>query len=51
MRKEFDFNRIQSVEFCVNVQTNGDNDANYLVPIDQSVQDALKRYLRRQSPR
>ena len=45
MRNEFDFDHIRSVEFCVNVLTNGGNDANYLVPIDQSVQDALKQVL------
>jgi Domain of unknown function (DUF4868) len=45
MRNEFNFNNIRSVEFCVNVLTNGHEDANYLVPIDQSVQDALKQVL------
>jgi hypothetical protein len=45
MRNEFNFNHIQSVEFCVNVHTNGHEDANYLVPIDQTVQDALKQVL------
>jgi Domain of unknown function (DUF4868) len=45
MRNEFGFNQIKSVEFCVNVRTNGDNRANYLVPIDKSVQDALKQVL------
>jgi hypothetical protein len=45
MRNEFNFNQIKSVEFCVNVRTNGDNHANYLVPIDKSVQDALKQVL------
>jgi hypothetical protein len=37
MRNEFAFNQIQSVEFCVNVHTNGGSRASYLVPIDQSV--------------
>jgi hypothetical protein len=45
MRNEFDFDHIQSVEFCVSVATNGDAHINYLVPIDQSVQDALKQVL------
>lgn len=45
MRNEFDFDRIQSVEFCVSVATNGGAHVNYLVPIDQSVQDALKQVL------
>jgi len=44
MRNEFNFDHIQSVEFCVSVQENGE-DANYLVPIDQSVQNALKQVL------
>lgn len=45
MQKEFSFNRIQSVEFCVNIRTNNDARTNYLVPSDQSVQDALKSVL------
>jgi hypothetical protein len=45
MRDEFDFGHIRSVEFCVSVATNGDDHINYLVPIDQSVQDALKQVL------
>jgi hypothetical protein len=45
MRSEFDFNHIESVEFCVSVATNGDAHINNLVPIDQSVQDALKQVL------
>lgn len=45
MRNEFDFSSIQSVEFCVNVRPNGSSDTNYLVPTDQSVQDALKEVL------
>jgi hypothetical protein len=45
MRNEFGFNQIQSVEFCVNVRMNRDIHGNYLVPIDQSVQDALKQVL------
>src|SRR2546421_8045947 len=45
MRNEFAFNQIQSVEFCVNVRTNGGSRASYLVPIDDSVQDALKQVL------
>jgi hypothetical protein len=45
MRNEFSFDHIRSVEFCVNVHTNGHEYANYLVPIDQSVQDALKQVL------
>lgn len=45
MRNEFDFNHIRSVEFCVNVRTNGDERENYIVPIDMSVQDALKQVL------
>ena len=45
MRSEFNFYHIQSVEFCVNIHTNRHEDANYLVPIDQSVQDALKQVL------
>jgi hypothetical protein len=45
MRNEFSFNHIQSVEFCVNVHTDGHEDANYLVPIHRSVQDALKQVL------
>lgn len=44
MRNEFDFDHIRSVEFCVSVVTDGDH-INYLVPIDQSVQDALKQVL------
>lgn len=45
MRNEFNFDRIQSVEFCVNARTNGDDQTSYLVPTDQSVQDALKHVL------
>jgi hypothetical protein len=45
MRHEFDPDLIQSVEFCVSVATNGDDHINYLVPIDQTVQDALKQVL------
>jgi hypothetical protein len=45
MRNEFNFNQIRSVEFCVSVRANGHECANYLVPIDQSVQDALKQIL------
>src|SRR6266481_2048957 len=45
MRSEFAFNQIQSVEFCVNVRTNGSSRTNYLMPIDRSVQDALKQVL------
>jgi hypothetical protein len=45
MQNEFGFNDIQSVEFCVNVHTNGGQYTNYLVPIDLSVQDALKQVL------
>ena len=45
MRDEFDFDHIRSVEFCVSVATNGDDHINYLVPIDQSVQNALKQVL------
>lgn len=45
MRDEFDFDHIQSVEFCVNVATTNDAHINHLVPIDQSVQDALKQVL------
>src|ERR1700731_1474506 len=46
MRNEFSFDRIQTVEFCVSVSTNGKAHDNYLVPIDQSVQDALKYVLK-----
>jgi hypothetical protein len=45
MWDEFGFNQVQSVEFCINVRTNGDGRASYLVPIDHSVQDALKQVL------
>jgi hypothetical protein len=45
MRSEFGFDKIKSVEFCVNVHTTGDNRASYFVPTDQSVQDALKQVL------
>ena len=45
MQSEFGFNQIQSVEFCVNVRMNRDHRTNYLVPVDQSVQDALKQVL------
>jgi hypothetical protein len=45
MRSEFRFDGIQSVEFCVNVRTNDDVRTSYLVPTDQSVQDALKTVL------
>jgi hypothetical protein len=45
MRSEFAFDQIQSVEFCVNVRTNSSIRASYLVPIDRSVQDALKQVL------
>jgi hypothetical protein len=45
MQNEFGFNDIQSVEFCVNVHTNGGQYTNYLVPIDLTVQDALKQVL------
>jgi Domain of unknown function (DUF4868) len=45
MWDEFGFKQIQSVEFCVSVRTNRGDRASYLVPIDQSVQDALKQVL------
>jgi hypothetical protein len=45
MRNEFDFDHIKSVEFCVSVNTNRDDHTNYIVPIDQSVQDALRQVL------
>jgi hypothetical protein len=45
MQNEFSFNGIKSVEFCVNVHTNGGQYASYLVPIDLTVQDALKQVL------
>jgi hypothetical protein len=45
MQNEFGFNQIQSVEFCVNVRTGADARMSYLVPSDQSVQDALKQVL------
>jgi Domain of unknown function (DUF4868) len=45
MQNEFSFNRIKSVEFCVNVHTNSGEYTNYLVPIDLTVQDALKQVL------
>jgi hypothetical protein len=44
MRDEFSFSQIQSVEFCVNL-TAGDARTSYLVPTDQSVQDALTQVL------
>ena len=44
MRDEFSFGQIQSVEFCVNL-TAGDARTSYLVPTDQSVQDALTQVL------
>ena len=47
MRDEFGFDHIQSVEFCVSVTTGRDAHVNYLVPVDQTVQDALKQVLRR----
>jgi hypothetical protein len=45
MRNEFNFDHIQSVEFCVSVVMNGGDHINNLVPIDRSVQDALKQVL------
>jgi len=45
MQDEFSFGQIQSVEFCVNVTADGDARTSYLVPADQSVQDALRQVL------
>ena len=45
MHDEFSFDQIQSVEFCVNLRTNGQDRISYLVPADQSVQDALSHVL------
>ena len=45
MRDEFGFDTIRSVEFCVSVVTGRDDHVNYLVPIDRTVQDALKDVL------
>jgi hypothetical protein len=45
MRNEFDFDHIGSVEFCVSFATAGGAHINYLVPIDQTVQNALKQVL------
>ena len=44
MHQEFGFDEIQSVEFCVSVEE-GDEHENYLVPTDQSVQEALRAML------
>src|ERR1700724_1714795 len=40
MRDEFGFDAIRSVEFCVSVRE-GDDQENYLIPADRSVQGAL----------
>jgi hypothetical protein len=45
MRDEFNFEQIQSVEFCVNLGANGNVHTNYLIPADQTVQDALEQVL------
>jgi Domain of unknown function (DUF4868) len=45
MRGEFGFDRIRSVEFCVNFGHSTKGPVNYLVPSDTSVQEALKEVL------
>ena len=45
MRDEFGFDTIRSVEFCVSVVIGRDAHVNYLIPVDQTVQDALKDVL------
>jgi len=45
MRDEFGFDRIRSVEFCVNLGHSTTGPINYLVPSDTSVQDALREVL------
>jgi hypothetical protein len=45
MRDEFAFGNIRSVEFCVSVATSRDAHLNYLIPVDRTVQDALKDVL------
>lgn len=45
MRTEFNFDRIQSVEFCVNLAGSDGERSNYLVPADRSVQEALRQVL------
>ena len=45
MRDEFGFDRIRSVEFCANFGDSKKGPVNYLVPSDESVQDALKEVL------
>jgi len=45
MRSEFNFNRIQSVEFCVSLTSPDGVQASHLVPTDRSVQDALRQVL------
>jgi hypothetical protein len=45
MQTEFDFGKIESVEFCVNLRINRDTRTSFLVPIDVTVQDALKQVL------
>jgi len=47
VRAEFNFDAIGSVEFCVSVRERDDQDvhANYLIPTDQNVQDALRDML------
>jgi hypothetical protein len=44
MRDGFDLTNIQSVELCVNVIADGVH-VNFLVPTDQTVQDALTQIL------
>jgi len=44
MRDEFGFEAIRSVEFCVSVKENHEQQ-NYLVPSDRHVQDALRAML------
>ena len=44
MRAEFNFDAIRSVEFCVSVREHDDH-INYLVPTDNSVQNALRDIL------
>lgn len=45
MRTEFSFDRIRSVEFCVNLVDSDGDRSSYLVPADRSVQDALRQVL------
>lgn len=45
MQREFNFDKIKSVEFCVSVRAKKGMETNYFVPTDSTVQDALRDVL------